>query len=139
MREAALPGGILTRVARSHIRVGSFQVHAARQDIPALQALADHVIAHHYPDADGIPALLSAVVAAQAQLIAQWMGLGFIHGVMNTDNMAVSGETIDYGPCAFMDAYNPAQPTGMYVWAENAADLDSAFTSIASEILRLSR
>lgn len=109
MRETALPGGILTRVARSHIRVGSFQVHAARQDIPALQALADHVIARHYPDADGIPALLSGVVAAQAQLIAHWMGLGFIHGVMNTDNMAVSGETIDYGPCAFMDAYNPAQ------------------------------
>jgi uncharacterized protein YdiU (UPF0061 family) len=108
-RETALPGGVLTRVARSHIRVGSFQVHASRQDIPALQALADHIIARHYPEAEGIPGLLDAVVAAQAQLIAQWMGLGFIHGVMNTDNMAVSGETIDYGPCAFMDTYNPQQ------------------------------
>ncbi|WP_394152538.1 YdiU family protein [Loktanella salsilacus] len=109
LRETALPGAILTRVARSHIRVGTFQVHASRQDIPALQALTDHVIARHYPDADGVPALLSAIVAAQAELIARWMGLGFIHGVMNTDNMAISGETIDYGPCAFMDAYNPAQ------------------------------
>ena len=106
-RETLLPGAILTRVAQSHIRVGSFQVYAARQDIDALRALTDHVIARHYPDADGPAALLDAVVAAQARLIAQWMGLGFIHGVMNTDNMAVSGETIDYGPCAFMDSYDP--------------------------------
>ena len=108
LREVPLPGAVLTRVARSHVRVGTFQVHAARQDIDALRALADHVIARHYPDAEDIPGLLDAVVAAQARLIAQWMGLGFIHGVMNTDNMAVSGETIDYGPCAFMDAYDPA-------------------------------
>ncbi|SHE50879.1 Uncharacterized conserved protein YdiU, UPF0061 family [Loktanella atrilutea] len=108
-RETALPGAVLTRVAASHIRVGSFQVHAARQDTDALRALADHVIARHYPNADGIPGLLDAVVTAQASLIARWMGAGFIHGVMNTDNMAISGETIDYGPCAFMDAYDPQQ------------------------------
>ena len=107
-RETALPGAMLTRVAQSHIRVGTFQVHAARQDTEALRALANHVIARHAPDADGIPGLLDAVVAGQARLIARWMGLGFIHGVMNTDNMAVSGETIDYGPCAFMDSYDPA-------------------------------
>ncbi|MBU2360191.1 MAG: YdiU family protein [Alphaproteobacteria bacterium] len=107
IRETRLPGAVLTRIAASHIRVGSFQVHAARQDTDALRALADHVIARHYPDADGVPGLLDAVVAAQAHLIARWMGVGFIHGVMNTDNMAVSGETIDYGPCAFMDAYDP--------------------------------
>ncbi|MFZ3582313.1 protein adenylyltransferase SelO [Loktanella sp. DJP18] len=107
-RETALPGAVLTRIAQSHIRVGTFQVHAARQDRAALQALTDHVIARHYSQADGIPGLLDAVVAAQARLIARWMGLGFIHGVMNTDNMAVSGETIDYGPCAFMDGYDPA-------------------------------
>jgi len=109
IRDEPLPGAILTRVAKSHIRVGTFQYFAARDDVEALQALSDHVIARHYPKADGALGLLTAVVAAQASLIAKWMGLGFIHGVMNTDNMAVSGETIDYGPCAFMDAYNPRQ------------------------------
>ncbi|SEM43509.1 Uncharacterized conserved protein YdiU, UPF0061 family [Loktanella fryxellensis] len=104
-----LPGAILTRVARSHVRVGTFQIHAARGDRAALQALADHVIQRLNPDADGIGGLLDAVVAAQARLIARWMGLGFIHGVMNTDNMSVAGETIDYGPCAFMEGYDPAQ------------------------------
>ena len=123
LRETPLPGAVLTRVAQSHIRVGTFQIHAARQDRQALQALADHVIARHYPDADGVPDLLDAVVAGQAQLIAKWMGLGFIHGVMNTDNMAVSGETIDYGPCAFLDTYDPAavfssiDRTGRYAYA----------------------
>ena len=107
LREAALPGAVLTRVASSHIRVGTFQFFAARQDIDALRALTDHVIARHYPDADGPLALLDAVIARQARLIAQWMGVGFIHGVMNTDNTHVAGETIDYGPCAFMDAYHP--------------------------------
>ena len=122
-RETALPGAVLTRVAQSHIRVGTFQVHASRQDTEALRALADHVIARHYPDAHGIPGLLDAVVAGQARLIARWMGLGFIHGVMNTDNMAVSGETIDYGPCAFIDTYDPAavfssiDRTGRYAYA----------------------
>jgi uncharacterized protein YdiU (UPF0061 family) len=111
MREEPLPGAILTRVASSHIRVGTFQFFAARGDAEALRLLADHVIARHYPevatrDAPYL-ALLEAVIAAQADLVAQWMLIGFIHGVMNTDNMSISGETIDYGPCAFMDAYDP--------------------------------
>ena len=107
LREEPLPGAILTRVASSHVRVGTFQYFASRTDAPALQALVDHCIARHYPDADGPQGLLDAVVKAQATLIAKWMSLGFIHGVMNTDNCAISGETIDYGPCAFMDAYHP--------------------------------
>jgi uncharacterized protein YdiU (UPF0061 family) len=106
-REGAFPGAVLTRVAASHIRVGTFQYFAARNDAEALQALTDYTIARHYPDADGPLGLLEAVVARQARLVAQWMGVGFIHGVMNTDNMAISGETIDYGPCAFMDRYHP--------------------------------
>ncbi|SPH18358.1 hypothetical protein DEA8626_01895 [Defluviimonas aquaemixtae] len=108
-RESALPGAVLARVAASHVRVGTFQFFAARQDAEALKLLTEHVINRHYPDADGPLALLDAVVAAQARLLARWMSLGFIHGVMNTDNMAISGETIDYGPCAFMDAYHPAK------------------------------
>jgi uncharacterized protein YdiU (UPF0061 family) len=107
-RETALPGAVLTRVAASHIRVGTFQFFAARGDREALAALTDHAIARHYPQAQGAPGLLAAVTEAQARLIARWMGLGFIHGVMNTDNCAISGETIDYGPCAFMDSYHPA-------------------------------
>ena len=107
LREAALPGAVLTRVAASHIRVGTFQYFAARNDAEALRALTDHAIARHYPDASGPLGLLKGVIAAQAKLIAQWMGVGFIHGVMNTDNMAISGETIDYGPCAYMDTYHP--------------------------------
>ncbi|WP_132461594.1 protein adenylyltransferase SelO [Rhodovulum marinum] len=106
-REAILPGAVLTRVAASHVRVGTFQFFAARRDTEALRTLADHAIARHYPDADGPLALLHRVIAAQAQLVAQWMGVGFIHGVMNTDNTTISGETIDYGPCAFMDGYHP--------------------------------
>ena len=111
IRERVDPGAVLTRVAASHVRVGTFQFFAAREDTEALQMLADHVIARHYPDAaqadDRYGLLLSAVVERQAKLIAKWMGLGFIHGVMNTDNMTISGETIDYGPCAFMDTYHP--------------------------------
>ncbi|WP_338332602.1 protein adenylyltransferase SelO family protein [Acetobacter sp. LMG 32666] len=111
-RETSLPGAIVARVARSHIRVGTFQFFAAGQDEAALRALADFAIARLYPQAAGAEqpyvALLQSVVAAQAALVAQWMLVGFIHGVMNTDNMAISGETIDYGPCAFMDTYNPA-------------------------------
>lgn len=112
-RERALPGGILTRVAASHIRVGTFEYFAARGDLDGLRILAEHVIARHYPAlAETAPerrylALLEAVQARQAALVARWMGLGFIHGVMNTDNTAVSGETIDYGPCAFLEAYDP--------------------------------
>lgn len=112
-RETRLPGAVVTRVAASHIRVGTFQFFAARSDIDDLRALADHVIARHYPDVSGAAnpyvALYEAIVGRQAELIARWMPLGFIHGVMNTDNMAVSGETIDYGPCAFLDEYNPAK------------------------------
>jgi uncharacterized protein YdiU (UPF0061 family) len=112
IRETVLPGGVLTRVASSHIRVGTFQFFAARGDVEAVRLLADHVVARHYPEAAGSErphrALLDAVIRAQAELIARWMLVGFIHGVMNTDNMSVAGETIDYGPCAFMDAYDPA-------------------------------
>jgi uncharacterized protein YdiU (UPF0061 family) len=112
MRETPLPGGVLTRVAASHIRVGTFQFFAARGDSDAVQILLDHAIARHDPAAAAAdrPALafFRGVVARQAALVARWLSLGFIHGVMNTDNMAVSGETIDYGPCAFLDAYDPA-------------------------------
>jgi uncharacterized protein YdiU (UPF0061 family) len=108
-RETVLPGAVLTRVAASHIRVGTFQYFVARGDTEALERLVGHVIERHYPDAGDAMGLLRAVVAAQARLIAGWMSFGFIHGVMNTDNMAVSGETIDYGPCAFMDGYDPAK------------------------------
>ena len=107
IRERALPGAVLTRVASSHLRVGTFQVFAARGEIASLKRLTDYAIARHYPDAEGPMGLLAAVRDAQARLIAQWMGAGFIHGVMNTDNCAISGETIDYGPCAFMDTFHP--------------------------------
>lgn len=106
LREEPLPGAIITRVAQSHIRVGSFQLLAARGDIDVLSALFDHVVERHYPDADSPADLLLAVTKAQATLIAKWMSVGFVHGVMNTDNVSIAGETIDYGPCAFMDAYD---------------------------------
>lgn len=106
-RETVLPGAVLTRVAASHIRVGTFQFFAARGDVDGLEILTNHVIARHYPDVKSPMELLHAVINAQAVLIAKWISVGFIHGVMNTDNMAVSGETIDYGPCAFMDTYHP--------------------------------
>ncbi|MGX9855245.1 protein adenylyltransferase SelO [Limimaricola variabilis] len=109
IRETALPGAILTRVAQSHIRVGTFQVLAARSDTEGLRALAEHTMARHFPSAGSVSELLAQMVARQAELIAQWMSLGFIHGVMNTDNCAVAGETIDYGPCAMMDVYHPAR------------------------------
>lgn len=110
-RDKPLPGAILTRVAASHIRVGTFQFFAAKRDIDSLRTLADYVIERHFPavaaSAQPCLALLQQVVQRQAELIAHWMSLGFIHGVMNTDNVLVSGETIDYGPCAFMDSYHP--------------------------------
>ncbi|GKY87543.1 protein adenylyltransferase SelO [Sinisalibacter aestuarii] len=108
MRERPLPGAVLARVAASHIRVGTFQAFVARDDIEALQTLTAHALARHYPEAQGALGLLTSVIAAQARLVAGWMSVGFIHGVMNTDNMTISGETIDYGPCAFMDAYHGA-------------------------------
>ncbi|GFG83448.1 protein adenylyltransferase SelO [Mycolicibacter algericus] len=115
-RETQLPGAVLTRIAASHLRVGSFQLVAqqarATGDLGLLRRLAEHAIARHHPQVaqaeNPYLALFEAVVEAQASLVAQWMLVGFIHGVMNTDNMTISGETIDYGPCAFMDAYDPA-------------------------------
>ena len=113
LRDTVLPGAVLTRVAASHLRVGTFQFSAARGDGEALRLLADHAIARHYPQAAEADhryrAFLEGVVARQAELVARWLLIGFIHGVMNTDNTAISGETIDYGPCAFLDAYDPAQ------------------------------
>src|SRR6202140_1475983 len=112
LRETALPGAVLTRIASSHIRVGTFQYFAARGDTEGVRRLADHVIARHYPEAANAErryhALLAGVIARQAELVARWLLIGFIHGVMNTDNTSISGETIDYGPCAFMDHYDPA-------------------------------
>ncbi len=108
-RETRVPGAILTRVASSHLRVGTFQIFAARGQTEDLRQLTDYTIARHYPQADGPMGLLTAVRDAQARLIAQWMGVGFIHGVMNTDNCTISGETIDYGPCAFLDDYHPGR------------------------------
>ena len=107
LREAPMPGAVLTRVASSHIRVGTFQFFAARDDKEALDALVAHALYRHQPGGETALDLLNCVIERQARLIAQWMGLGFVHGVMNTDNMTISGETIDYGPCAFMDAYHP--------------------------------
>lgn len=111
IRESELPGAILTRVAASHLRVGTFQYASNWGGIEDLRALADYTLQRHYPEADGSEnrylALLQAVMKRQASLIAKWQLVGFIHGVMNTDNMAISGETIDYGPCAFMDVYHP--------------------------------
>jgi uncharacterized protein YdiU (UPF0061 family) len=111
-RETLLPGAVLARVAGSHLRVGSFQYAAATGDVDLLRRLADHAIGRHHPHAaladQPYLALFEAVVGAQASLVARWMNVGFIHGVMNTDNMTISGETIDYGPCAFMDGFDPA-------------------------------
>jgi len=110
-RESILPGAVLTRVARSHVRIGTFEYFSAREDDAAIRLLADYVIARHYPAAADAErryrALLDAVIAGQAELVAQWLAVGFIHGVMNTDNMSIACETIDYGPCAFMDGYHP--------------------------------
>jgi uncharacterized protein YdiU (UPF0061 family) len=110
-RQTLVPGAILARVAASHIRIGTFQFLSARRDIGGLQLLADYVISWHYPHclSSGLPylALLEAVVEAQAKLVAQWMTVGFIHGVLNTDNVSIVGETLDYGPCAFLDTYDP--------------------------------
>ena len=110
-RDRVLDGAVLTRVAASHLRVGTFELAAIRGGVAALRELADYTIARHFPEAASADqpylALLQAVVEKQAALLARWMWVGFVHGVMNTDNMAISGETIDYGPCAFLDAYDP--------------------------------
>lgn len=147
MRETYLPGAVLTRIASSHIRIGSFQFFAARGDVDAVRALADHAIARHYPDAAGAArpylALLEGVIARQADLVAQWLLVGFIHGVMNTDNMSIAGETIDYGPCAFMDAYNPAtvfssiDQFGRYAYANQPGIAQWNLTRLAECLLPL--
>ena len=125
-RESMLPGAVLTRVASSHLRVGTFQYASSLRDADVLRRLVSHAITRHYPHAADAPvpalALFDGVVTAQARLVAQWMLVGFVHGVMNTDNMTISGETIDYGPCAFMDGYDPAtvfssiDHGGRYAW-----------------------
>src|SRR5262249_47152500 len=109
-RERPLPGAVLTRVAASHLRIGTLQYFAARGDVERLRRVVDYAIARHDPGLVGAPVLdwFEAVAERQARLIAQWMGLGFIHGVMNTDNAALSGESIDFGPCAWMEAFDPA-------------------------------
>ena len=146
-RETALPGAVLTRVAASHIRVGTFQYFAARGDLEAVRLLVDYCIGRHYPQAAAAPnralALLEAVVAAQADLVARWMLIGFIHGVMNTDNTTISGETIDYGPCAFMDAYDPASVfssidyAGRYAYGNQAQVMQWNLARLAECLLPL--
>jgi len=123
-RERPLPGAVLTRVASSHIRVGTFQYFASKGDAEGVRILADYTIARHYPEHAGdYRGFFAAVLSRQCELVARWLQIGFIHGVMNTDNMAISGETIDYGPCAFMDTYDPAtvyssiDESGRYAYA----------------------
>lgn len=147
LRETELPGAVLTRVAASHIRVGTFQFFAARGDHEQVLKLADYTIARHYPEVAGADnpyvALFDAVIGRQARLIAQWMGVGFIHGVMNTDNMALSGETIDYGPCAFMEGYAPGtvfssiDHGGRYAYANQPLILGWNLARLAEAMLPL--
>jgi uncharacterized protein YdiU (UPF0061 family) len=147
MRETPLPGAVVTRVAASHVRVGTFQYFAAQGDDEGVRLLADYVIERHYPEvreaAQPYLALLEAVAERQAALIARWMQVGFIHGVMNTDNMAVSGETIDFGPCAFIDAYDPAQVysaidhTGRYAYANQPRIAQWNLARLAETLLPL--
>ena len=129
-REEVLPGAVLTRVAASHLRVGTFQYAAAREDVESLRSLVDHALDRHYPNLRGADnpalALLGAVVERQAALVVEWMRVGFIHGVMNTDNMTISGETIDYGPCAFMEAYDPATIFSSIDWQRRYAYANQA-------------
>ena len=146
-RDGPLPGAILTRVAASHVRVGTFQYFAARGDVEATRRLADYVIARHYPAARDAAqpylALLAAVTGRQAALVARWLHVGFIHGVMNTDNMAVSGETIDFGPCAFMDAYDPQavfssiDRSGRYAYANQPQAAEWNLARFAETLLPL--
>ena len=147
LREDALPGAVLARTAASHLRVGTFQYFAARRDADALRVLADHAIARHDPAAaqaaNPALALLEGVVARQADLIARWMLVGFIHGVMNTDNCTISGETIDYGPCAFMDHYHPEtvfssiDHQGRYAFANQPAIAHWNLARLAEALLPL--
>jgi uncharacterized protein YdiU (UPF0061 family) len=147
IRETALPGAVLTRIAASHLRVGTFQYAAASGDRDLLRALADYSIARHHPEAAGAPNryldLYRRVVQAQARLVARWMLVGFIHGVMNTDNTTISGETIDYGPCAFMDAFDPAtvfssiDQRGRYAYGNQPQILQWNLARLAEALLPL--
>ena len=146
-RDTKLPGAVLARIAASHLRVGTFQFFAARGERDRVKALADYAIARHYPDLSQVEnpylALLDAVIATQSRLIAEWMGVGFIHGVMNTDNMAISGETIDYGPCAFMEGYAPGtvfssiDHQGRYAYANQPLILGWNLARLAETLLPL--
>jgi serine/tyrosine/threonine adenylyltransferase len=146
-RDTALPGAVLTRVAASHLRVGTFQYAAASGDRDRLRALADYAIGRHYPEAAGAANryldLFRRVTRAQASLVAQWMLAGFVHGVMNTDNTTISGETIDYGPCAFMDAYDPAtvfssiDHGGRYAYGNQPAIMQWNLARLAEALLPL--
>ena len=141
------PGAIVARIAKSHVRVGTFQFAASLRDIDNLRQLADHEIARSYPDAptgdDRYLWFLRSAISRQAQLIARWMQVGFIHGVMNTDNMAISGETIDYGPCAFMDTFHPKKTFssidshGRYAWDQQSAIALWNLTRLAESLLPL--
>ncbi len=146
-RETLLPGAVLARVASSHLRVGSFQYARATGDLGLLRRLADHAIERHHPEAaqaDSPPlALFEAVVSAQASLVARWMLVGFVHGVMNTDNTTISGETIDYGPCAFLDAYDPAtvfssiDEGGRYAYGNQPVVMEWNLARLAEALLPL--
>jgi len=146
-RETALPGAILTRVAASHIRVGTFQYAAARRDEDKIRQLADYAIQRHYPETADVEnpylSFFAAVADAQASLVARWMSIGFIHGVMNTDNMTISGETIDYGPCAFMDRYSAStvfssiDHGGRYAYSNQPAILIWNLSRLAETLIPL--
>jgi len=141
--QGALPGAVLTRVAASHLRVGTFQIFAHRGHVDELRTLTDYAIARHWPDADGPMGLLAAVCAAQADLVAGWMAHGFIHGVMNTDNCTISGETIDYGPCAFMDAFaegrvfSSIDQTGRYAYGNQPRIAVWNMAQLATALIQL--
>lgn len=143
-RETPLDGAVFTRVASSHLRVGTFQFFAAQQDTKALKILVDYASKRHFPEADGSAlSLLENIITAQAKLVTQWMALGFIHGVMNTDNTAISGETIDYGPCAFMDDFHPQcvfsaiDRNGRYAWGNQASIAHWNLTRLAETLIPL--
>ncbi len=147
VRERILPGGVLTRVASSHLRVGTFQYFAARQDAENLRHLAEYAIDRHYPDArqaeNPYRAFFAAVVNGLADLVARWMQVGFIHGVLNTDNTSIAAETIDYGPCAFMDAYHPDKvfssidQSGRYAFANQPGIMKWNLARLAETLLTL--
>ncbi|MDZ7923618.1 MAG: YdiU family protein [Marinagarivorans sp.] len=146
-RQQTLPGAVLTRVASSHIRIGTFEFFARQGDMTKVKALADHVIARHYPSCRNAPkpylALLQSVMRAQAELVVDWLSVGFIHGVMNTDNTSISGETIDYGPCAFMDSYrantfySAIDSHGRYAYDQQRGIIQWNLARLAECLLRL--